>query len=241
MAPIHAHCVASVISTQVVSYDQRSILVEAGAFTPMRWFLERSAQRIQDTDDDDESRQPPRKRAKLTKPVKAKPKAASTPVQVVENIPLARVTIDLHFPETLGTKTPRPETIDQDVDFTGADEIQVIVDRISEDENGVQMRLAQPTRHGVLLNADLSHLPPQILDDVRAILLHTRRDPIAFACGNTTKDSPASIARCVLKRSMGELYNVVRFEASIAWRDGTSAFPTGVPAGKFRPYPLLPG
>lgn len=52
----------------------------------MRWFLERGAQRIQDTDDDDESKQPPRKRAKLTKPVKAKSKAAAAPVQVIENI-----------------------------------------------------------------------------------------------------------------------------------------------------------
>jgi E3 ubiquitin-protein ligase SHPRH len=203
----------------------------------MRWFLERGAQRTQDTDDDDESKQPPRKRARLTKPIKAKPKAASAPVKVIENIPLAQVTIDLHFPETLGTKTPGPETIDQDLDFTGTDEVQVVLDRISVDETGVQMRLAQATRHGVLLNADLSHLPPQILDELRAIILHTQRDPTAFACGNATKDNPASIARCVLKRSMGELYNVVRFEASIAWRDGTSAFPTGVPAGKFRPYP----
>jgi E3 ubiquitin-protein ligase SHPRH len=151
MAPTHPHCVASVISTQVVSYDQRAILVEAGGFTPMRWFLERGAQRIQDTDDDDESKQPPRKRAKLAKPVKAKSKAAAAPVQSIENIPLARVTIDLHFPETLAEKTPRPETIDQDVDFTGTDEVRVIVDGISEDEHGVQMRLAQATQHGVLL------------------------------------------------------------------------------------------
>jgi E3 ubiquitin-protein ligase SHPRH len=237
MAPTHPHCVASVISTQVVSYDQRAILVEAGGFTPMRWFLERGAQRIQDTDDDDESKQPPRKRAKLAKPVKAKSKAAAAPVQSIENIPLARVTIDLHFPETLAEKTPRPETIDQDVDFTGTDEVRVIVDGISEDEHGVQMRLAQATQHGVLLKADLSHVPPQILDDIRAIILHTKQESIACAHGIATKDHPASIARCVLKRSMGELYNVVRFEASIAWRDGTSAFPTGVPAGKFRPYP----
>jgi E3 ubiquitin-protein ligase SHPRH len=234
MAPQHPRCIASVISTQVVSYDQRSILVEAGGFTPMRWFLERGAQRTQDTDDDDESKQPPRKRAKLTKPVKAKSKAAPA---LVENIPLARVTIDLHFPKTLAAKTPRPETIDKDVDFTGTDEVRIIVDEISEDEHGVQMRLAQATRHGVLLNVDLSHLPPQILDEIRAIISHTQRYPIAFACGNATKDNPASIARCVLKRSTGELYNVVRFEASIAWRDGTSAFPTGVPAGRFRPYP----
>lgn len=206
----------------------------------MRWFLERAAHRIQDTDDDDdddENKQPPRKRTKLMKPVKPKTKAASAPVQVTENIPLARVTIDLHFPETLAEKTPRPETIDLDVDFTGTDEVRVIVDSISEDEHGVQLQLAQATRHGVLLKAGLSHVPVQILDDIRAIILHTQSAPIAFACGSATKDNPASITRCVLKRSMGELYNVVRFEASIEWRDGISAFPTGVPAGKFRPYP----
>lgn len=145
--------------------------------------------------------------------------------------------MDLHFPETLAETTPRPETIDQDVDFAGTDEVRVVVDGISEDEHGVQMRLAQATRHGVLLKADLGHVPPQILDDIRAIILHTKQESIACAHGIATKDHPASIARCVLKRSMGELYNVVRFEASIAWRDGTSAFPTGVPAGKFRPYP----
>ena len=206
----------------------------------MRWFLERAAHRTQDTDDDyddDESKQPPRKRTKLTKPVKAKIEAASAPAQVIENIPLARVTIDLHFPETLAAKTPRPETIDQDVDFTGTDEVRIIVDSISEDEHGVQMRLAQATGHGVLLKADLSHVPAHILDDIRAIILHTQRDPIRFAHGSATQDCPASIIRCVLKRSMGEFYNIVRFEASTSWRDGTSAFPNGVPVGRFRPYP----
>lgn len=108
MAPTNTRAVASVISTQVVTQDEKSILVEAGGFTPMRWFLERGAHHYQDAEKDgEEYQQPPRKRVRISRPAKSQPSVQSPP----NTIPLSRVTIDLHFPETLAMKTPRQEKI----------------------------------------------------------------------------------------------------------------------------------
>jgi E3 ubiquitin-protein ligase SHPRH len=233
MAPVISHAVANALSMQVLSHDEKSILIEAGGFTPMRWFLERGAHHMQATEDDDESVQPPKKRMKLTKATKSRAKPISA--QVFATVPLARVTIDIHFSETLAAKLPKPETIDRDSDFSGSDGILVIVDRITSDEQGIQMRLAHPTQEGAVLKADLSHVSLQVLDDLRTIATLERQK--AFVSGTPTKNHPASITRCLLKRSMGELYNVVRLEVSTMWRDGASAFPAGVPVGKARIYP----
>ncbi|GAB7332912.1 hypothetical protein MBLNU13_g04623t2 [Cladosporium sp. NU13] len=234
MAPVNSHAVANAVSMQVLSHDETSILVEAGGFTPMRWFLERGAHHMQAAEDDIESEQPPKKRAKVTRPSKprAKPVITST---TTTSIPLARVTVDIHFPETLAAKLPKPETIDRDVDFGQSNGIPVILHGITDDDLGVQIQLAHPTNEGAVLKADLSQVPPNVLDDLRMIALPDRqKDSIV---GKPTNNHPASITRCLLKRSMGELYNVVRLEASIAWRDGASAFPAGVPVGKARVYP----
>lgn len=233
MAPVNSHAVANAVSMQVMSHDEKSILVEAGGFTPMRWFLERGAHHMQESEDDNESEQPPKKRTKVAKASKSRAKPAL--IIPVDTITLARVTIDIHFPETLAAKLPKPETIDRDVDFKGLDGIPVIVDHIEDDDQGVQMRFAHPTQEGAILKADLSHVPPQVLADLRMIASPERQK--ASASGTPTKDHPASVTRCLLKRSMGELYNVVRLEVSIAWRNGASAFPAGVPVGKSRFYP----
>ena len=236
MAPVNSHAVANAVSMQVLSHDETSILVEAGGFTPMRWFLERGAHHMQAAEDDIESEQPPKKRAKVTRPSKPRAKAAITSTTTTSTtIPLARVIVDIHFPETLAAKLPKPETIDRDVDFGQSNDIPVILHGINDDDVGVQIQLAHPTHEGAILKADLSHVPPNVLQDLRTVSLPDRQK--ASVNGNPTNDHPASISRCLLKRSMGELYNVVRLEASIAWRDGASAFPAGVPVGKARVYP----
>lgn len=218
---------------QVLSHDETSILVEAGGFTPMRWFLERGAHHMQAAEDDDETGQPPKKRTKLAR--SSKPRVRPVVTTTAATIPLARVTIDIHFAETLAAQLPRPETIDRDVDFKDSDGIPVIVQHITDDDQDVQMQLAHPTQEGAVLKADLSHVPSQILDNLRMIASLDRQK--ASIAGDPTKEHPASITRCLLQRSTGELYNVVRLEASIAWRDGASAFPAGVPVGKARVYP----
>ena len=233
MAPINSHAVAHAVSMQVLSHDETSILVEAGGFTPMRWFLERGAHHMQATDDDNESEQPLKKRAKLVR--SSKPRVRPVTPSTAVTIPLARVTVDIHFSETLAAKLPTPETIDRDVDFEESDGIPVILYYINDDGEDVQMQLAHPTHEGAILKADLSFLPPHVLDDLRMIAsLDHQKFPTDR---NPSKDRPASIIRYLLKRSMGGLYNVVRLEASIAWRDGASAFPAGVPVGKARVYP----
>lgn len=190
---------------------------------------------MQDADDDDrDSKQPPKKRAKLTKPVKTQVKAA--PAQPAPmTIPLARVTVDLCFMETLAIQAPTQDSIDEDTDFSNSDEVPVAVTGISDDDLGVQMRIAHPSRQGVVLRADLSKVTPSVLNDLRTIALPERQKSALVGVG--LKDNPASITRCTMKRSHGKLYNVVRLEASIAWKDGVSAFPAGVPVGKSRVYP----
>lgn len=221
---------------QVLSHDETSILVEAGGFTPMRWFLERGAHHMQAAEDDIESEQPPKKRAKVTRPSNPRATPAVTQSATTSTtIPLARVIVDINFPETLAAKLPKPETIVQDVDFGQSNDIPVILHGITDDDVGVQIQLAHPTHEGAILKADLSHVPPKVLEDLRLVALPDRQK--ASVDGKHTIDHPASISRCLLKRSMGELYNVVRLEASIAWRDGASAFPAGVPVGRARVYP----
>ena len=112
MAPVNSHAVASAVSMQVLSHDEMSILVEAGGFTPMRWFLERGAHHMQTAEDDIESEQPPKKRAKTARSSKPRVKPVITPTTTI-TIPLARATVDIHFPETLAAKPPKPETIDE--------------------------------------------------------------------------------------------------------------------------------
>ena len=127
---------------QVLSHDETSILVEAGGFTPMRWFLERGAHHMQAAEDDIESEQPPNKRTKLSR--SSKPRAKSVITSATTTIPLARVTVDIHFPETLAAKLPKPETIDRDVDFEESNGIPVILYGITDDDLGVQIQLAHP-------------------------------------------------------------------------------------------------
>ena len=65
MAPISAYAVATAQSVQVRSHDEREVLVEAGGFTPMRWFLERGAH-VEVGKDDATKNGPPSKRRKIS-------------------------------------------------------------------------------------------------------------------------------------------------------------------------------
>lgn len=238
MAPISAHAVATAHSVQVLSHDEKAILVETGGFTPMRWFLERGAHGGDDVEHDLKE-QPPRKKQKMSGG-RSKGKASSVMTASSDTIPLAQVTIDLHFPETMVAEPPSAEAVNQDVDFDGADEVPVIVYGIGEDYAGCHMRFAQPGLHGPVAKVELSNVPQSVMSDLRTIALPGRQRA-AFA--NTIKPGPpqavdcvSTTIRCVLKRSIGQMYTIVRLETSIVWRDGVSAFPAGFPAGRARTY-----
>nr|OQO17621.1 hypothetical protein B0A51_14023 [Rachicladosporium sp. CCFEE 5018] len=236
MAPISRRAVASVLSSQVVSHDERSILIGAGGFRPVRWFMEKGQADAIVDDDEDDRNQPAKKRRKISvarpEHYMAKNKRMSSMPSAHELIPLARVAIDFHFPVSVGEPCPEVANIDADVDFAGADETLVIAYGICEDHGTTHMRFALPTAHGAILKMDFHRLSPDVIEDLRLVALPGRQKQTCD--GTATKDYPATITRCVLKHARGATLNVVRLEALLLWRDGVAAFPAGLPTGKER-------
>ena len=246
MAPFNTRGTADVLSTQVVSHNESSIVVEAGGFVPMRWFLEHGNPHA-DSDDETKNEGPPKKRRKTGKTGKTVPAHfPNTKVESecpstlspspVETIPLAKVTLDFNFPnrENVGEGMPQAHSIAADVDFADEEGIPVIVYGMCEDHTGSYMRIAHPHAQGAVLKMDITKLPDSLMNELRMIALPGRQKQTWQ--GQASKDHPATITKCVLTRSRGSRYNIVRLEASILWRDGVSAFPSGVPIGKSRVY-----
>ncbi|RMY32245.1 hypothetical protein D0865_14784 [Hortaea werneckii] len=232
MAPLDEHAVATVFSTQVKSHDEKTILVEAGAFTPMRWFLEHAA----DGQRDDADMKPSKKRRK-----KSHDNDASIDRHVhvhhdnAENeIPIHRVRLDLHFPETLSTRPANAKSLLEDVEFDDRLEVAVVPYGISEDSAGTRLRLTTPKDRDAVLFVDLDHIPTEARDAIRQIALPGQLKT-AFAKQRAT-ENPATKIKCTLKRSVGQLFTAVRLEAAVMWRSGISAFPAGMPVGKARVY-----
>ncbi|KAK6436255.1 hypothetical protein LTR95_007557 [Oleoguttula sp. CCFEE 5521] len=225
MAPISRRAVASVLSSQV-----------AGAFRPVRWFMEKGQADATVEDDEHDEDRPAKKRRKLNvvhpEHYMAKNKRMSSMPPARELIPLSRVAIDFHFPVSVGELCPEAAAIDADVDFAGADETLIIAYGIGEDHGTTHMQFALPTAHGAILKMDFDRLPPAVIDDLRLIALPGRQKQTCD--GTATKDHPATITRCVLKHARGTTHNVVRLEASLLWRDGVAAFPAGLPTSKER-------
>ncbi|KAI6865484.1 hypothetical protein KC334_g19995, partial [Hortaea werneckii] len=232
MAPLDEHAVATVFSTQVKSHDEKIILVEAGGFTPMRWFLEHAA----DGERDDVDMKPSKKRRK-----KSHENDASIDRHVhdhhdhAENeIPIHRVRLDLHFPETLSTRPANAKSLLEDVEFDDRLEVAVVPYGISEDSAGTRLRLTTPKDRDAVLFVDLDHIPSEARDAIRQIALPGQLKT-AFAKQRAT-ENPATKIKCTLKRSVGQLFTAVRLEAAVMWRSGISAFPAGMPVGKARVY-----
>ena len=230
MAPLDEHGVTTVLSTKVLSHDERSILVEVGGFTPMQWFLEHGLR----PESDEEDGEPPKKRRKTNETTSVK---AVTP-SVNSHILVSRVSLDLQFLETINGKSATPmavDTFEPDVAFEDAASIAVIPSVIDLFEDGMRLRLALPRKKGAVMLVDTAGIPDRILDALRknAVSRKQRHD------ARTPKNDahPATWTRCSLTRSHGQLHTVVRLEASLFWRSGASAFPAGVPVGKARVYP----
>ena len=234
MAPTIEHAVTTVRSTQVVSRDKRSILVEAGGFTPMRWFLERA---IAGTKTEDIA-EPPKKRRRLgggstRKPAQHIPDAIKQK-SPDDEIPIHRVTLDLHFPETLSTRSANRAAVIEDVEFDASTkEANVSLYGFGNDGEGAELRLMIPGAEGAMLLVHTDGIAPGLRDAVRKIVSTGRMGGETM----TSRSHPATTLRCTLKHSVGRLFNVVRLEVYILWCSGSSAFVRGVPVGKHRLYP----
>ncbi|KAK3677689.1 hypothetical protein LTR78_002539 [Recurvomyces mirabilis] len=231
MAITNEYSIARVSSTCVKSANEQSVLVEAGGFAPIEYFLKHSASGIATQEDDTE---PPRKRQKLRQ---QKTKAAHTAYSQSKDdrIPIHKVIIDLVFPQSLQGSSVSSQAIQQDADFKGAKAIDVVPYGIDpEDDSDVLMRftLAEPSSPVLIVEAtDVAKAAQD------ALRLYALPGAIRATLNGTRDDMhPASVVRCTLTRSLGQLHTVVRLEVTVSWRSGVSAFPQGVPVGKSRVY-----
>lgn len=219
MAPTNERAVATVFSAQVVTPDEKSILVEAGGFTPMRSFLQYAAStRVEDAE-------PPKKRRKT--------KGASDVASIASNkdddalIPIHTVTLDLHFPETLTTKAAHGSAVNADVDFADSEKVPVLIHGIGNGDTSSMLRLDLPGKVDALLRVEASAVAQSVVDALRAV--GKPRDAHSEGRYGT---HPATVFRCTLAQSAGQLYTVVRLEATMYWRSGISAFKDGAPTRK---------
>ncbi|KAK5133643.1 hypothetical protein LTR08_007497 [Meristemomyces frigidus] len=233
MAPIHEYAAGTVTLAQVRSYDEESILVEAGGFSPMRWFLEHAADNCVQQDVER-----PRKRRKVKSGDTLDGRQAVPSSD--EEIPLYKVTIDLHFPEALGSRPVGELAMKDDVEFQDAEDIPVMPYGIRKEEGVSKLCLTTPGQQSAVLMVDVDRLPGSVREALRHVALPGR---LKEAYENRRdQTNPATSLRCVLKRRCrpkrfdGQMYRVVRLEASISWRSGVSAFPAGMPMGKARVY-----
>ncbi|KAK4500470.1 hypothetical protein PRZ48_008659 [Zasmidium cellare] len=224
MAPRKAHAFATVLSAQVRSSDEKSILVEAGGVTPMRWFLEHGQP---------DAEGPPKKRRRLQDNVEVDQTQNDQPQD--EEIPLFEASIDFHFPETLHAKTPSKRALEDDVDFDKATTLPVVVYGVESDVTGTRLRLALHKPNGPVLALESQEISDDVLELLRSIALPGQLK--AAVANKRVKESPASLISCSLTRSVGELYTVFRLQASTRWRSGFSAFVAGAPVGAAKIYP----
>ena len=229
MAPSSKHTVATALSAQVLQHDESAILIEAGGIAAAGWFLEK-ALRPHD-DDEDEGGEPPAKRRKTSGDGTAQA-FAPDPAQ---HIPLSRVTIDLHFPDTFNTKAAKKKAILEDVDFEDAESVSVVPSVVELFEDGTRLKLALREKRGMVLMVHTDGISNSALEMLRNNAISRMRQPNSERTASSVH--PASWCRCTLTLSRGQLYSIVRLEATLFWQSGASAFPASVPVGKARIYP----
>ncbi|TKA27788.1 hypothetical protein B0A50_04889 [Salinomyces thailandicus] len=218
MGPFDEHAVVSVFSTQVLSHDEDSILVEAGGFEPMRWFLAYATNSgsLEGVDADR-----PRKRQRLSQE-EPEEKALLGPLGAFaeDEIPIHRACIDFHFPETLHTGPANKERLSDDIEFEGAD-IPVVPYAWEKHDEGSRLRITTPANKDPFITVNAEHIPDTVNAAVDQMVV-TRHLTATYA-SQRAKTHPATALRCTLKRSVGQLFNVVRLEIVVSWRSGLSA------------------
>lgn len=223
---------ATALSAQVLTHDEGSILVEAGGIAAAGWFLERGIRPDDGRASESEGDEPPAKRRKV-----AKMRSVETfQPQAEQHIPVSRVTIDLHFPELLDGKGARKTAILQDIVLDDSESVSIVPAISDLFEEGTRLKLALRRRKGAVLAIDTTKISTKALDALRKIAVMRMRPP-ASEPSERVSPSPATWSRCTLTRSQGQLYTVLRLEATLYWQAGTSAFPSGAPVGKAKAYP----
>ncbi|KAK0356883.1 hypothetical protein LTR02_009297 [Friedmanniomyces endolithicus] len=139
MAPINDYALVTVTSAQVRASDDDSIIVEAGSFTPARWFLEHAASATND------EVEPPTKRRRIDE------NAEKSDIPPEDDIPIHRVRIDLYFPDTLKSEPASPKAIEDSLDFDKAEEVSVVPFGIDSDFDGSRIRLTALPKLGAVL------------------------------------------------------------------------------------------
>ena len=232
MAPRREHVRTNVISTQVKSHDEKSILVEAGSFTPIRWFLEHGSQ----TDEDD---QPLKKRRRIdgNDDDNNYQRESNIPSKDTGNILLFELCVDLCFQDTLITtfETHRDSTLFNELDFDNTSILPVVPLKAETDGIGTRLLLTLPRSKAPVLLVECAMISDVVLDLLRMVALPAQIE--AFARSRWNKEYPASSVSCSLTRSTESPHTVVRLKASLSWKSGISAFPAGAPVGAARFYP----
>lgn len=206
MAPRAQHTTTTALSARVKSHDEKTILVEAGGFTPVRWFLEHGNQSQIDG-------QPPTKRRKVNH---TKSEDQEDDRSLSEEIPLLSLKIDFFFPTTSQAESHSTDAISTDADFSDAPEVPVVLRSIDNDEESVTLRLSLPETKGHVMVLESAAIPEDQLSMLRMIVQ-------SMTARLTRKQQLASITSCKLIRSVGPLYTVVRLQAELRWRSGEPA------------------
>ena len=232
MAPSSEYAVATALSAQVFSHDEGSILVEAGGFEAARWYLQHGIRPVNNVDEGEGNIvQPPTKRRKIDGGRSVQVKA----LDESRHVPVAQVTIDLHFPETLDGKAAKKGSILEDVNFDGAESVLVTPAIIDLFEDGTKLKLALRRKKGAVLMIHTTSISDEVLEALRRHAVTRLRQPNSGK-ESMTEPHPASWPRCTLTLSRGQLYTVIRLNVTLFWESGASAFPAGVPIGKARVY-----
>ena len=222
LPPGRRYALATVQSTQVKSADEASIVVEAGGFTPARWFL-------------DHNRRPDAGDERPTKRLKTGHNVDDEDETNTDLVPLYEVAIDLHFAESIKTKSPSLAAIEEDVHFADDLSVPVVPYGISTDCDGTKIRLASPKAGDSVLLIECEEISDDVLQLLRNIALPGQLR--SSAAKTRQKTSPATVLTCTLTRSTGPLFTVLRLRATLSWRSSVSAFPSGAPVGKAKVYP----
>ncbi|KAK1080670.1 hypothetical protein LTR33_005343 [Friedmanniomyces endolithicus] len=222
MAPINDYALVTVTSAQVRASDDDSIIVEAGSFTPARWFLEHAASATND------EVEPPTKRRRIDE------NAEKSDIPPEDDIPIHRVRIDLYFPDTLKSEPASPKAIEDSLDFDKAEEVSVVPFGIDSDFDGSRIRLTALPKLGAVLMIECSDIPQSARETLRQIALPGQLRNTYSRMREST--NPATRLACTLKRSLGLTHTVIRLEASVFWRSGVSVFPYGKPSVRTTVY-----
>ena len=200
----------------------------------MRWFLENAA--------DDSCVQPdverPKKRRKVSRDDSHDERQSLHTND--EEIPIYKVTLDLHFPESLGSKPVDELAMKEDDGFEDVKSIPIIPYGIEDEKGNFKLRLTTPGPQNAVVMVEVDELSIAVREALQHVTLpgrfkktyENRRDQV----------NPATTFRCALKQRLtpkqiaDERYTVVRLEVLISWRSGVSAFPAGMPLGSARVY-----